>query len=172
MVKKLQKSGAEDKASSQLAGTVKESAQQIWLAGLGAFAKAQEEGSKVFESLVKEGASLQRKTQTGAGEKLSEAASRMSAMANEFSARASGQWDKLEGLFEDRVARALGKLGVPSAREIEELTARVEELTRLVAQMNSGVRGHRAARPAARKAAAGALGRRSPLRKPTGPKKA
>ncbi|HSV79259.1 MAG TPA: phasin family protein [Ramlibacter sp.] len=169
MVKKSQNGDPDSGANpAQFAESVKESAQQIWLAGLGAFAKAQEEGSKVFESLVKEGASLQRKTQSSAGEKLSEAASRMSAMANEFSARATGQWDKLEGLFEDRVARALGKLGVPSAREIEELTARVEELTRLVAQMNSGVRGHRAAR----KAAAGALGRRSPLRKPTGSNKA
>ena len=151
---------------AQFAESVKESAQQIWLAGLGAFAKAQEEGSKMFDTLVKEGASLQRKTQSTAGEKLSEAAARMSTMANELSARATGQWDKLEGIVEDRVARALGKLGVPSAREIEELTARVEELTRLVAQMNSGGRGHRAARPAGRKTAAGALGRRSPARKP------
>ena len=56
MVKKLQKSGAESSETSaaQLAGTVKESAQQIWLAGLGAFSKAQEEGGKVFEALVKD----------------------------------------------------------------------------------------------------------------------
>src|SRR4051812_626481 len=60
------------KSSAQLADTVKESAQQIWLAGLGAFSKAQEEGGRVFEALVKEGVGLQRKTQSVAEGKLSE----------------------------------------------------------------------------------------------------
>jgi hypothetical protein len=52
-------------------GNVKDSAQQIWLAGLGAFAKAQEEGTKVFEALVKEGIGMQRKSQAAAEEKSS-----------------------------------------------------------------------------------------------------
>ena len=53
MVKKLQKlSNDKKKPGAQLSSTVKDSAQQIWLAGLGAFAKAQEEGNKVFEALV------------------------------------------------------------------------------------------------------------------------
>ncbi|HSH89586.1 MAG TPA: phasin family protein, partial [Ramlibacter sp.] len=74
MVTKTKKSDNTDKKTGpQLSGTVKESAQQIWLAGLGAFAKAQEEGGKVFEALVKEGTSIQRKTQAAAEEKISEA---------------------------------------------------------------------------------------------------
>ncbi|WP_305806821.1 phasin family protein, partial [Stenotrophomonas sp. YIM B06876] len=78
MVKKLQKSSDDEKkASDQFSSTVKDSAQQIWLAGLGAFAKAQEEGGKVFESLVKEGLSIQRKTQAVAEERISEATSRV-----------------------------------------------------------------------------------------------
>jgi hypothetical protein len=84
MVKKVQKSTASSKASasaSPLAGAIKDSAQQIWLAGLGAFSKAQEEGGKAFESLVKEGLSIQRKTQAVAEERISEASSRMSNMA-------------------------------------------------------------------------------------------
>ena len=75
MVKKLQKMSADKKSASHLSGAVKDSAQQIWLAGLGAFSKAQEEGSKVFETLVKEGLSIQRKTQSVAEEKISEATS-------------------------------------------------------------------------------------------------
>ena len=118
-----------------LSGTVKESAQQIWLAGLGAFAKAQEEGSKVFDSLVKEGMSIQRKTQSAAGEKLSEATTKMATMATDLSSRASGQWDKLETIFEGRVSKALGKLGVPTAREIEVLSARIEELNRNMSRL-------------------------------------
>src|SRR4051794_4253202 len=129
-------SATETKSAAQLAGTVKESAQQIWLAGLGAFSKAQEEGGKVFEALVKEGVGLQRKTQAAAEGKLNEATTRMASMATDLSSKASGQWDKLENIFEERVARALKKLGVPTAKDVEALTARVEELNRTVARMN------------------------------------
>ncbi|MGV3683516.1 MAG: phasin family protein [Acidovorax sp.] len=131
MVKKLQKLSADNKKSNaQLSSTVKDSAQQIWLAGLGAFSKAQEEGGKVFESLVKEGLSIQRKTQAVAEEKISEATSRVTTMASDIGSKAQGQWDKLENIFEDRVAKALSKLGVPSARDLEALTARVDALTK------------------------------------------
>ena len=104
MVKKLHKSDDEGggTSSAQLASTVKESAQQIWLAGLGAFSKAQEEGGKVFETLVKEGMTIQKRTQSAAEEKLAEATSRMTSMASDLSNKASGQWDKLESIFEDR----------------------------------------------------------------------
>src|SRR6476620_9133017 len=109
--------GSTNAKNAQLASTVKESAQQLWLAGLGAFSKAQEEGGKVFEALVKEGVGLQRKTQSAAEGKLNEATTRMSAMATDLSSKASDQWDKLENIFEERVARALKSLGVPTARD-------------------------------------------------------
>lgn len=110
--------------------TIKQSASQIWLAGLGAFAKAQEQGGKVFESLVREGMEMQRKTQSAATERISEAGERLDAIARDLSSRANGQWDRLGNLFEDRVARALHQLGVPSAEEIESLKARIEALER------------------------------------------
>jgi poly(hydroxyalkanoate) granule-associated protein len=122
-----------DASASQFAGTVKESAQQIWLAGLGAFSKAQEEGGKVFQALVKEGVTLQKRTQAAAEEKLTEASGRMSSMASELSSKASGQWDTLGTIFEERVSRALKQLGVPSARDIEQLTKRVDALERSLA---------------------------------------
>jgi len=154
MVKKVQKSGTTSKSSasaSPLSGAIKDSAQQIWLAGLGAFSKAQEEGGKAFESLVKEGLSIQRKTQAVAEERISEASNRMSSMATEISSKATGQWDKLENLFEERVAKALNKLGVPSARDVEALIARIDELT-LHVQRLSG-KPATAAKPAAKPAA-------------------
>ncbi len=175
MVTKLKKTSDADtaeKATSDLSGTVKESAQQIWLAGLGAFSKAQAEGGKVFQALVKEGLDIQRKTQAAAGEKLSDATSRMATMATELSSKASGQWDKLETIFEDRVARALKKLGVPTAADIDALAARVEELNRTVAALRGGGAGPRTtARSAARKAPAAkrpvakAARKRAPARK-------
>ena len=128
MVKKLQKIKSVKAAGDHLKGSVKDSAQQIWQAGLGAFTRAQAEGSKAFESLVKEGVSIQRKTQAAAEEKISEATSKMTHMATDISSKASGQWDKLENIFEDRVAKALHKLGVPSAKDIAALNARIDAL--------------------------------------------
>ena len=144
MVKKLHKSVDQTQAhaatGAQLASSVKDSAQQIWLAGLGAFSKAQAEGGKVFETLVKDGMGLQRKTQAAAEEKISEATSKMTTMASgitakatgvatDFSAKATGQWDKLENIFEERVAKALHKMGMPTAKEVQALAKRVDELS-------------------------------------------
>ena len=159
MVKKMQKTSPEKKTGAQLSGTVKESASQIWLAGLGAFAKAQEEGGKVFEALVKEGLSIQRKTQAAAEEKISEATSKMATMATDISSKASGQWDKLENIFEERVSKALNKLGVPSAKDIDVLIARIDELNRNVAKLSaksagpSGTAAKAAAKAPAKRAA-------------------
>jgi poly(hydroxyalkanoate) granule-associated protein len=109
---------------NQLAMTVKESAQQIWLAGLGAFAKAQEEGGKVFDALVKEGETIQARTRKLTDEKIAVVAG-----------KAAGTWDRLEQVFEDRVARALGSLGVPSKKDIDKLSKRVVELTAVVQEL-------------------------------------
>jgi poly(hydroxyalkanoate) granule-associated protein len=149
---------ASDEASAttpHLADTIKDSAQQIWLAGLGAFAKAQAEGGKAFESLVKEGLSMQRKTQSAAEERLAEATSRVTHLATDLTAKATGQWDKLENIFEERVAKALHRLDVPSAPDLAALTERVEALERQLLALRRPSRAARTpanatARPAAK----------------------
>lgn len=135
MVKKLQKM-AQSKAAapsgrldSQLAGAVKDSAQQIWLAGMGAFSKAQAEGGKVFEALIKEGVALQKKTQGLAEERISAVTSKMTSVAGGVTDKAGAQWDKLESIFEERVAKALNKMGVPSRKDVEALIARIDDLS-------------------------------------------
>jgi poly(hydroxyalkanoate) granule-associated protein len=151
MVKKLRAMADQKKSTgtglfdSALAGQVKESAQQIWLAGMGAFAKAQAEGKQVFDALVKEGANLQKKTQSVAEERLGDVTSKMTSMADDVSAKAGKHWDKLESIFEERTAKAMKKLGVPSARDVEALKARIEELSAKVS---------RSARPATKKTTA------------------
>jgi poly(hydroxyalkanoate) granule-associated protein len=160
MVKKLSKIAAKKAASpaglldSQLASSVKESAQQIWLAGMGAFAKAQAEGGKVFEALVKEGVSLQRKTQAVAEERIGEVTGKMSAMAGEVTNKAGASWDKLESIFEARTAKALAKLGVPTAKDVAALTARVDALASAVAKLGGQVEAPAKAPRAARAAKA------------------
>jgi poly(hydroxyalkanoate) granule-associated protein len=145
MVKKLQKL-AEKKTSSAaglldsgLASTVKDSAQQIWLAGLGAFSKAQEEGGKVFEALVKEGLSLQKKTQAVAEDRISDVTSKVSNLAGDISGKATQQWDKLESIFEERVAKAQNKLGVPSRKDIQALNERIDALAAAITKLGGSV---------------------------------
>jgi len=147
MAKRL-KALAEGARASELAGTIRNSAQQIWLAGLGAFAKTQEEGAKVFEALVKEGKALEGRTRKVAKGTLSEMTHRWSHAANGATAKATATWDKLEQVFEDRVARALARLGVPTSRDLKALAQRVDELAASVR------RGGRMPRGAASKAAA------------------
>ena len=159
MVKKLkqmaekQAAGAAGLFDSALAGSVKDSAQQIWLAGMGAFSKAQAEGSKVFEALVKEGVNLQRKTQSVAEEKLSAMTDKMTGMASEVQAKAGQQWDKLESIFEQRTAKALANLNVPTAKDIKGLSARIDELNAQLAKLGKAAPAARAAVKSAVKAA-------------------
>lgn len=165
MVKKLQKMADKKKAAaatgfpaglldSAMAQNVKDSAQQIWAAGLASFAKAQGEGSKVFEALVSEGLKLQKKTQSAAEEKLSAVASKVSSVAGDVGAKAGQQWDKLESIFEQRVAKALQGLGVPTKGDIDALIKRIDALA-----VATGVEPAKkaakqpAAKPAATKAA-------------------
>ncbi len=134
MVKKLKKMAEAQKTSpaglldGPMAGNIKESAQQIWLAGMGAFSRAQAEGGKVFEALVTEGMKLQRKTQSVAEDRITEVAGKMTAVADGVTAKAGAQWDKLESIFEERVSKALNKLGVPSRADIDALIERIDAL--------------------------------------------
>lgn len=119
-------------SAEEAARKVKDSAQQIWLAGLGAFAKAQVQGGKVFEALVEEGMDLQRKTQQAAQAQMAEVSDKWNSLAGGLSSRAGQQWDRLEGIFEDRVARALQRLDVASQTQVQQLQVRIQELeTRL-----------------------------------------
>ena len=158
MVKKTDKTAAGPRLDlpaglldSQLAQSVRESAQQIWLAGMGAFAKAQEGRLKIFEALIKEGTHLQRKTQSAAEEKIGEVTDRMSAMAGDVTAKAGQHWDKLESIFEQRTAKALNKLGVPTAKDVDALIKRVDDLAAAVARLSKAAPAKKARKAPAKK---------------------
>ena len=128
MVKKL-KELAED---TELASAVRSSAQQIWQAGLGAFAKAQEEGGRVFSKLVKEGTEFQKRAE----DKVADVSDSVSKLADGVGKQASGSWDKLEQVFEERVARALATIGVPMQNDIAALHAKIDALSVQVAALS------------------------------------
>jgi poly(hydroxyalkanoate) granule-associated protein len=118
------------------AGSAAPPVQHVWLAGLGALAKAQQEGSKAIEALVNDGLAFQRKSQSEAQQRLQEASERLSHLASDFGQPASGRVDKLEHLFEDRVAKALHRLGMPSLLDIQMLNDRVAQLEAQLAALN------------------------------------
>ena len=161
MVKKQQKTAAPKPAKGRRKGAapasakaadtpfaeqVKASAQQIWSAGLAAFAKAQDQGGAMLDRLSSESVKLQAPIR-GAEEKLDSAARRMSDLAGEVGSRAGQHWDKLESIFEDRVARALARLGMPGAEEVTRLQARVEALAAEVAMLRAQAATREASSP-------------------------
>jgi poly(hydroxyalkanoate) granule-associated protein len=124
--------GHKDKDAAQ---AVLDSSRQIWLAGLGAFSRAQAEGMKVFETLVKQGEVLESKTRRAAVDRATMAQSAAKAKVKEMQKGVGGTWDKLEQVFEHRVERALAKLGVYTQTDMERLTQRVDKLSDAVNEL-------------------------------------
>jgi len=137
MLKKMKAASADSPAAGakDTSQSVRESSRQIWLAGLGAFSRAQAEGMKVFETLVKQGEVLESRTKKAAFDTAAAATGAAKARAKEVQAMAGGTWDKLEQVFEDRVARALGKLGVHTQSDVERLAERVDALSEAVNEL-------------------------------------
>jgi poly(hydroxyalkanoate) granule-associated protein len=138
MAKKL--SDVADDHDQQLAQAVRTSAQQIWQAGLGAFVKAQQEegagqagGEQAFQRLVQEGSVLQQRVRASSDTEQADDGADVTAAAE----GAGRSWDKLEQVFEDRVVRALGAIGVPSKRDLDALAAQVARLSEQVATLQA-----------------------------------
>ncbi len=133
-----------------LSQSVLDSSRQIWLAGLGAFSRAQAEGTKVFETLVKQGETLESKTRKAASETAAMARGAATAKVREVQKGVGGTWDKLEQVFEDRVERALSKLGVYTQNDVVRLSQRVDALSDAVNELIKAT-GVAPKRPAAAK---------------------
>ena len=150
--KKSQGSSQSTGSSARNAGLL-DSAQQIWAAGMGAFQRAQSEGGKLFETLVREGMTLEQRTRQMASGKLDVARDAVETTVSTVRERAQESWDKLEKVFEERVQRSLNRLGVPGRDEMQALLDRVEELNRQVRKLNAKSEGTAAPkRPGAKRA--------------------
>ena len=150
MLKKMK--AAAEKAGAGTVGDISQavldSSHQIWLAGLGAFVRAQQEGMRMFDSLVRQGERLERKTRDAASATAAAAKDAAATKAKEMQEMAGGTWDKLEQVFEDRVERALSKLGVYTQNDVQKLAERVDQLS---ARVNELLKGSGAAQRPARK---------------------
>jgi poly(hydroxyalkanoate) granule-associated protein len=95
---------------------------QIWLAGLGAFARAEAEGGKFFDALVDIGKDLEARTRD-------KSESRVDELRERVLSRTGETMGKMERAFDDRLNKALSKLGIPNKKEVEVLQQKVQELT-------------------------------------------
>lgn len=146
---KFKKKPAASEPRFDAQGKLLESAQQIWMAGLGAFSRAQDQGSKLFDALIREGQTIESKTRHFATGKAGGVRDKVENTVSNVKERAADTWDRLEKVFEDRVSRALTRLGVPGREEMQALVDRVEQLNRSVRQQQATPA--RAAAPASRK---------------------
>jgi poly(hydroxyalkanoate) granule-associated protein len=171
MKKKVVKKTQAKPAASNIAAPVVDSAREIWLAGLGAFSFAQnesgkiiEQGNKLFEKLVSEGVKLEKKTRNAAESTVGDIKGGVESKVGAVRKQAVDNWDKLENIFEDRVARVLGQLGVPTAEDVNKLSARVQTLSSKVTAIAKTAKP----KPAAKKPAA----KKAPAKKPAAKKPA
>jgi len=111
-------------SDAQLPGRIKDSARQIWLAGLGAFNKTEEDTGRFFERLVQEGEQIENRTRGVVEKQLKSVEDRVEGVRE----RATGTWDKLEHLFDQRVSGALRRLGIYRQEDVMSLQKRVERL--------------------------------------------
>lgn len=118
-------------ADNQVTDKVKESANQIWLAGLGAYNKAEKEGSKLFDTLVKDGERLESKTRDFVDRQINTAKDQVFAAkdkVDEVKAKATGSWGKVEKAFDQRVSNALHRLDIPTKIDFDDVTDRIDAL--------------------------------------------
>ncbi len=137
-------------AASDAAKGISDSAQKIWLAGLGAFERARAEGPRMFDTLVEQGKSL--------GGQAREAADQALRSLKDGASSAGGRFDKLEQVFEDRVSKSLGRLGVLTRGEVADLSQDVrnlaDQMRELMArQQQAGARATSKAKAGAKRAA-------------------
>ncbi len=156
-----------DAASGEaLSKSISESAQQIWLAGVGAFGRAQAEGTRLFDGLMKEGAGLEKTARAYANTRAGTVRNAVETGVGQTRDRAADTWDRLEKVFEDRVQRALVKLGVPGRDDVQSLSRRVDALTAALQARKSAP-----ARKATQAAAKTATAKKAPAKK-AAPRKA
>jgi len=148
--------------AEELSRQLGESAQQVWLAGVGAFGRAQAEGSKLFDTLVREGLSVEQSTRKAAAGRVDAVRDSIESTVGQARERATGTWDRLEKVFEERVQSALRRLDVPSREDVADLHRQVDTL-------NAELRRQRAGRARTPKPAASSA---ATAKKPAAPGKA
>ena len=169
MAKKAAKKGTRKKGKKSSPAALKDHARKVWLAGLGALAVAEQEGGKLFGQLVDKGTDLEKRGKPVVDKLVKQATDRAADVRKKAGSRvekvgddAKAGWSKVESAVDEKVTAALHRMGIPTRKEIEELSKRVETLT---AKLDGKGTRRKAAKKTARKPAKKAA--RKPAKKTT-----
>lgn len=148
-----------EKESSSWVGGIEKYSRKIWLAGLGIYSKIDQDGPKLFDSLVKDGEKAEKQAKKTAEDVAETAKSLTTSRVSGVKDRALGKWSELEEAFDKRLNSAISRLGVPSRNEIKALHQQVDSLTKQIEKLTGASvtpisSRTAAAKPAASKAAA------------------
>lgn len=111
---------------------VKQYTRKAWLAGLGAYARAGQEGYDYFKELVKTGETVEKDGKKLVNKKIDAVNERVDDLKNDAVQAVEGRLEQIENAFDQRVARALNRLGMPSRHDLDALSVRLEQLSALV----------------------------------------
>lgn len=109
-----------------------ERAKEVWLAGLGALSAVEEEGSKLFRNLVDRGEEFESKRK----EQISELWDEVSERYDEVGNRVGEKFEKVEETIEKSIRSVITEMGIPTRKEVEELSNKVDALIKKVDQMS------------------------------------
>lgn len=126
----------EDNANT-FASDVKNYTHQIWLAGLGAYAKAGKEGADYFKKLVSEGEAVEKQGKELVSNQVEAANSRIESFKEKVQKKTGGRFNKVEEVFDERVASTLSRIGIPSKKDIDQLSAKLDDLSAALKSLQS-----------------------------------
>lgn len=141
-----------EKSSNVVVAEIEKYSRQIWLAGLGAYSKVSKDGSKLFDSLVKDGEKAEKVAKTEVDkqvEVVKESVESAKTRVSGVKGKALGKWNELEEAFDKRLNSAISRLGVPSRNEVKALQDQVESLTAQIEKLTGTTVA--AAKPASKK---------------------
>lgn len=104
---------------------------QIWLAGLGAFSRAEEEGNKFFDSLVKVGEELEGKTLDIADN----TAGKVGEVTGKAIERVTDTKEKVEKLIDQHTHQTLNRIGLVTPKDIQLIEQLLLNLNQKVDQL-------------------------------------
>lgn len=133
---KLNTIEAEENALA-FAADVRKYAHQIWLAGLGVYAKAGKDSAEYFKTLVSEGEELEQNGKEFISERIDQAGSKVASLKDRLQDRNGGNLHKVEEMFDERVASALERMGIPSKSDIEQLSNKLDMLSASLKSMQA-----------------------------------
>lgn len=126
-----------EESALSFASDVGKYAHQIWLAGLGAYAKAGKEGVEYFKTLVNEGEELEKQGKELVSERMEAVTSKVESFKERIQSRAGGRFNKVEEVFDERVANTLERMGIPTKKDIDQLSAKLDLLSASLKSMQN-----------------------------------